>query len=217
MKPLKKVAEAGFTLIEAIITMVVIALAATMIVSFFGANITQTSTPIVMLNTAGNLKQIMDKITAQYRQIPHWHPNTTYAVNAVVLPTTPNANGFQYICTVAGTSGASEPGWPIVSNATVADNTITWRQNGAAPPLTGLQTAIGAEGTEQTNSFGSYSIVRNRFIKFDANNYEQNIDPLYGAAAGDPAYGRFLKVIIGLTANAPNRTAETLTTLFVMR
>ncbi|MCG6535630.1 MAG: type II secretion system GspH family protein, partial [Syntrophales bacterium LBB04] len=112
MKLLKKYPESGFSLIEAIITIVVIALVATMMLSFFGTGITRSSTPIVMLQSSGNLKQLMDKITAQYRQIPHWHPNTAYTANTVVLPTTPNSNGFQYIATAGGTSGASEPGWP---------------------------------------------------------------------------------------------------------
>ncbi|MCG6534843.1 MAG: hypothetical protein L7F78_09160, partial [Syntrophales bacterium LBB04] len=141
-----------------------------------------------------------------------------YTANTVALPTTPNPNGLQYIATAGGTSGASEPGWPITVGQTVTDNgPLIWRHNGAAPALTSLQTAIGAEGTEQTNSFGSYRVVRNRFIKFNAANYEQNIDPLYGAAAGDSLYGRFLKVIIGFPTNASNRTAETLTALFVLR
>lgn len=36
------------------------------------------------------------------------------------------ANGFWYVCTVAGTSDASEPTWPTTEGATAPDNDITW-------------------------------------------------------------------------------------------
>jgi len=34
--------------------------------------------------------------------------------------------------------------------------------------LAGLKTAVGAEGTSQNNSYGSYTVTANRYIKFDA-------------------------------------------------
>jgi len=55
--------------------------------------------------------------------IPVWQANTAYAL-AVVKPTSPN--GFYYIATNAGTSGATEPTWPTSSGLTVVDGTITW-------------------------------------------------------------------------------------------
>ncbi len=56
-----------------------------------------------------------------------WQASTAYAVNDIVVPTT--LNGRSYICTAAGTSGASEPAWPTTEAATVADNTVTWKEN----------------------------------------------------------------------------------------
>lgn len=53
-----------------------------------------------------------------------WASLTAYNV-AAVKPTTPN--GYYYIATVPGTSGASEPVWPTVTGATVTDGSVTWQ------------------------------------------------------------------------------------------
>ena len=38
--------------------------------------------------------------------------------------------------------------------------------------LTTLKTAIGSEGSDQDNAFGSYTVVRNRYIGFNASQVE---------------------------------------------
>lgn len=205
---------AGFTLIEVIVTIVVLAFVTSMMASYFGTAITQSSAPIFRLNNTTSLNRIIENITAQGRQISHWLPNTSYAVDDVVVPTTPNLNGFKYRCTAQGTSGTTEPLWKIASGATVSDGApVTWAQNGNAPTLNELQTAIGAEGQDYNNVFGSYRVIQNRFIAFDGSNQEMNID----STPTDPVYGRFLKVVIGFPLDAPGRTAETRTALFVLR
>lgn len=55
--------------------------------------------------------------------VPAWASATTYGV-ASVKPTTPN--GYYYIVSVPGTSGASEPTWPTSSGSTVVDGSVTW-------------------------------------------------------------------------------------------
>jgi len=55
-----------------------------------------------------------------------WAANTAYSVGDIVRPTTPN--GYKYKCTVAGTSGATEPTWPTSPAATVTDGSVTWEQ-----------------------------------------------------------------------------------------
>ena len=60
---------------------------------------------------------------------PSWTGTQAYVATAgavsVVQPTTPN--GYTYICIVAGTSGGSEPTWPIIVGNTVTDGTVTWQ------------------------------------------------------------------------------------------
>lgn len=55
-----------------------------------------------------------------------WQASTAYALGAIVTPAA--GNGHLYICTVAGTSGAAEPTFPITSSGTVTDNTVTWKE-----------------------------------------------------------------------------------------
>lgn len=75
------------------------------------------------------------------RRIPRaWATGTAYAVGDVVRPITPGSNNRMYICEVAGTSHAStEPTWPTTDGASVADNTVTWRE--ASHWFVGLVTA----------------------------------------------------------------------------
>jgi hypothetical protein len=56
---------------------------------------------------------------------PKWQASYAYKVGEKVRSI--DDNGFIYICTVAGTSGASEPTFPTTLTSTVADNTITWK------------------------------------------------------------------------------------------
>lgn len=206
--------ETGFTLIETIVTIMVLAIASAMMVSYFGTSVTQSSTPVVRLNTVAGINKVMQNITALYIRYAHWRPNTAYAANTIILPSPKNNNRFQYISSSSGTSGATEPGWPVTSGQSVIDGGVTWFYNGNAPTLAQLQTTIGAEGTEPDNTFGNYRVVQNRFIKFDAaTNVEININ----GTPGDVQYGLYLKVSIGQILSAPDRTSETLTTLFAKR
>jgi hypothetical protein len=54
-----------------------------------------------------------------------WKPSFNYTVGDLVVPTV--FNGYVYKATAdAGTSNGSEPTWPTVLAATVADDDITW-------------------------------------------------------------------------------------------
>jgi hypothetical protein len=65
-----------------------------------------------------------------------WAIGLTPSVGNYVKPTT--ANGYQYRCTVAGTTGAVEPTWPTVFSGTtipqwgttVTDGGVTWEMDG---------------------------------------------------------------------------------------
>ena len=67
-----------------------------------------------------------------FRPTPHediWVASTSYSENDKVIPTT--ANGFEYICTTAGTSDTAEnePTWPTTEGSTVAEDgvdTLVW-------------------------------------------------------------------------------------------
>ena len=191
----------GFTLLEIIITMTVTAVLATMIYTYFGKAFTESVTSITRLKSSAALQQVMENITADYNVYPKWRSGTAYTSASYVIPT--NFNGHYYKCsTPTGTSGGSEPNWPF-NSGTVLDNTITWVESGSLRtlrPLTTLQTSVGAEGTDQDNTYGKYHVVKNRFTQF-LNAVDQDSD-----ASGT---NKILKVTLR------NDSGETQTALFV--
>jgi len=54
-----------------------------------------------------------------------WVMSTVYALGATVR--SPTDNNKVYECTVAGTSGGSEPAWATTANETFTDGTVTWK------------------------------------------------------------------------------------------
>lgn len=58
---------------------------------------------------------------------PEWEASTVVPVDTIREPTTPN--GYRYAYS-GGTTGATEPTWPIAEDATVADGTGTWTNIG---------------------------------------------------------------------------------------
>lgn len=56
-----------------------------------------------------------------------WQATHAYIVGNIVRPVT--ANGRSYKCTIAGTSGGTEPTWPTTPNGTVVDGAVTWKEN----------------------------------------------------------------------------------------
>ena len=60
-----------------------------------------------------------------------WVANTAYSIDDIRVPTTANANGYQYRCTVGGTSHATtEPTWGTALGVTQTDGTVTWELDG---------------------------------------------------------------------------------------
>lgn len=55
-----------------------------------------------------------------------WTPGTLFLTGGVTAPSSPN--GFVYKATQAGsgTTGTTEPVWPLIAGNTVADGTVTW-------------------------------------------------------------------------------------------
>ncbi|MDP3283127.1 MAG: prepilin-type N-terminal cleavage/methylation domain-containing protein [Desulfobacterales bacterium] len=195
----------GFTLIEIVITLTVTAVLSTMIFTFFGKAFTESVTPIVRLKSSAVLQRVMENITADYNVYPKWRSETDYTTNThYVIPT--NFNGFYYLCTTGGKSYTSEPTiWPQRSGATITDNTVTWTWSGrlrTLRPLTALKTSIGAEDTNQDNTYGKYYVVKNRFTHF-VNGIDLDSDDS-GANAN-----KILKVTLR------NDSGETQTALFV--
>jgi len=311
MKSRKNNSKSGFTLIEVIITLVIVAVVAAMMTAYFGTGITQSSIPIFRLSDAAKLNQIMEKITAEYNDFPKtWSPGQAYNAGTIILPTAtnrkgyqyystanvtaaaaagdepiwpwpnatctaPNAcsndtapavcrvcttpdnlwtysgttttnklwsslpvspfttitvgtvvypnNGYRYICTTAGTKGATEPSWSSYQMDGVAlpnDGTVVWTCRGRQP-LFLLQDHITANAVNTVYGY-NYSVIENRFIRFDlsAGIYTEYPTTADYKGSGtlllptDANYGKYLKVTIGLPSGG---AGETITTLFTRR
>jgi len=200
----------GFTLIEIIITLTVTAVLATMIYTYFGKAFSESVTPISRLKNSAALQRVMENIRADYNVYPKWRSGAAYAVDALVIPT--NFNGHYYKSS-GGTSGTTEPNWPLNNSGTttVPDNTIsTWTESGRLRALLSLDTLsnnIGTEGQDQPNNnygknsdgtYQKYHVLRNGFVQFDNNNGE----------VADTTVKKILKVTL------KNENGETLTALF---
>jgi prepilin-type N-terminal cleavage/methylation domain-containing protein len=130
MKSLLRNSQTGFTLLEIIITLILVSILGTMAYTYFGSAFIGSSTPIVRLKSAFELHKAMENITADYNNHTQWQASTSYSINAIVIPTTKNWHFYR--CTTAGTSGASEPTWPTAAGSTVTDGGITWTED--TPP-----------------------------------------------------------------------------------
>ena len=58
----------GFTLLEVIITMVVVAILGTIIYAFMGTAVTQSGLPVIGVKENLELAEVLEKITADYRE-----------------------------------------------------------------------------------------------------------------------------------------------------
>lgn len=151
MKTQIKKYQAGFTLIEFIVTLVIAAIAATMVYTFMGSMLTKSSEPIFRLQKASNLHQVMENIVADYNRLNalnlryKWRSGNAYSIGDVVLPSDTAVNissliannGRYYKCTTAGTSGSTIPSWPAVGATTTTlgrtvpiDGSVVWTEQG---------------------------------------------------------------------------------------
>lgn len=101
-----------------------------------------------------------------------WLANTAYAQHTVTKPTVYGILWYQAI--LGGTSGPTEPTWPLTVGGTVVDGTITWQ-------IMAARTVIGTVATVVSRRvFGSSGITI-----FDDHFGEGKLTWLTGANAGD--------------------------------
>jgi prepilin-type N-terminal cleavage/methylation domain-containing protein len=222
----KKMRESGFTLLEIIITMVIVAIMATMLFTYSGSkSFTGSVDPIQSVKSANSIHQIMEMITADYQGYPRWKPGTAYAAGSRVTPI--KRDGYFYQPPAAGCpgTGEAEPPWPwpppvtcSPSPCTVTDahGCIWTRPISATPPnpimLNGLATLrqkiaggvlnISGENTTvdyngQVSNGMRYTIISNHFI---------NPDSSWDADTGSLT-GNYLKVTIQATNGNEKLTA----------
>jgi len=146
MKTHAKNHQAGFTLLEFIIGLVVAAIMASMVYTYFGTALTQSSLPLSRLQQSSNLHQVMENIVADYNRLNalnlryKWQASILYKIGSVVVPTISKNNGHYYKCTTAGTSVTEPTTWPTGSGASVSDGGATWREGSIIWQASGIPT-----------------------------------------------------------------------------
>lgn len=93
-----------------------------------------------------------------------WQASTAYSLADRVVPTTPNE--CVYECTTAGTTGATEPTWPITPGATVSDGTVVWTCQGSTPQMVLSWSNDGGHtyGNEHWRSLGAMGEYSKRAV-----------------------------------------------------
>lgn len=117
---------------------------------------------------------------------PAWNDATAYAVGDIVRPSVASGTGFFFRCTIAGTSGATEPFWPTVIANTVVDGTVTWTavsilagdfqtlEPSAIIELFELQLITAIHGVNDIYRFHAGSNLNgNGELVWNANNYQR--------------------------------------------
>jgi prepilin-type N-terminal cleavage/methylation domain-containing protein len=166
--------QRGFTLAEILVAsaiFTVIVVAALLMYDRSNQVFKQSSESIDMQQ---NTRVAFDKLVADLRMagfdydrdgIPSgtavrpWQASTTYQINDVVTP--PSPNGHQYVCIQGGQSGPSEPGWLTGTNATFNDNTARWQENAGVN--------VYQQPDEQIEYAGQTAITIRANYDYDAN------------------------------------------------
>lgn len=65
-------------------------------------------------------------VTIEAQQGSVWETIKLYSLDDLVFPTEPDVTPYYYECTTAGTSGGTEPVWPITISGTVTDGSVEW-------------------------------------------------------------------------------------------
>lgn len=185
--------QRGFTLLEIIITLVIVSLFSVMLFTYSGSkSFIGSVTPLQRIQTASTIHQIMEMITADYQGYPRWKPGVAYATGSRITPI--KRNGYFYQPVANCTSGAAEPSLWNTANGSLSPeggSGCTWRLTyqpvvtnpypNPILPLSELRrkiaglaagSAVPGDGREgQTVYYGNspatgmqYTIVNNRYI-----------------------------------------------------
>jgi prepilin-type N-terminal cleavage/methylation domain-containing protein len=119
--------QSGFTLIEIIATVVVVAIFSAMMLTMFSDVLIKSSDPLRRVLKSSDLSKVMTNIMADYSPYPRWKASTSYsAANPTNKITPTGMNGRFYICKTGGTSDSTtEPTWRDYGDT--QDGSVTWK------------------------------------------------------------------------------------------
>jgi Tfp pilus assembly protein PilV len=127
-------APSGLTLVEVLMSMLVTGIGILSVIVLFPLAFVRAVQATNLTNGTilrYNAESLFDADPTDLVYIyPFWEPNTLYAINQKVLaPTSAAGNNHFFTVTVAGTSGALAPAWPL-AGGTIVDGGVTWTDSG---------------------------------------------------------------------------------------
>ncbi len=123
--------HSGFTLIEIIVTVIIISIVGSMLYTYFGSAFEKSIEMRGKLQVAFNLHSIMENIMSDYYNIygkesfPSWKPGVYSMGNKIVSKS--EKYGAVFICIKGGNSGIAEPLWNTKEGGTTWDGEVIWR------------------------------------------------------------------------------------------
>jgi hypothetical protein len=88
--------------------------------------------------------------------LPSWVASTAYALNASIRPATPN--GYRYVCTTAGTTGASAPTFGTTLGGTTTDGTCVWTLVSTTSSVNEMKLASTSIGLDSATAGASLTL-----------------------------------------------------------
>jgi prepilin-type N-terminal cleavage/methylation domain len=102
----------GFTLIEVIVTLTVMAIASTMVITYIGTSVNQSAVPAGLVGRQYALIQQMEVITSQYRNQLNINSGNSGTVNLTTFKTTYiDGNPYVYAANTRGITLTSGSGY----------------------------------------------------------------------------------------------------------
>ncbi len=99
-----------------------------------------------------------------------WKASTAYKLGEVITPNTgTTGNGHTYVCITAGTSGSSQPAFPLPDTGMITDGTVAWKEV-TAHAGTAIDSLPNTFFTLTRTSGGSYAVGRDVYIAVTINN-----------------------------------------------
>ncbi len=88
--------------------------------------------------------------------LPSWIALTAYALDYSVIPATPN--GYRYVVTTAGTSGASAPTWGTLLGGTTTEGSVTWTLVAEDSPTSEVKIAATQAGLTAATGGAAFNL-----------------------------------------------------------
>lgn len=196
----------GFTLLEVIVTIVLVASLSGIMIALISDSVTKSSYPVLGLERASELNIVMANMTNDYYKCPMWSSGATYVSGSLVKPTPAHYSGhyYQASCSTC-TQGSTEPSTWNISPSTTSDNNITWIDLGPLPQPADLKTYIN------DTSHHNYGIYYD-----NAGQKSVTYHILFNDIVNVPAIGTVLKVqIADKYYGTSSAQSQTLTAYFV--